>query len=101
MLWTGSRGAEGEVDGGMSRRAFLASGTAFLAAPLAAEAQKGRTYRVGVLVVGYPEELRQALRALGYVEGRNLAFEVRETDRRHLSGGRCSARNAHPRRSQS
>jgi len=65
----------------MDRRAFvsvLAGG--LLAAPLAAEAQQGKVYKVGMLT---PDDrlgvqvLRQALRDLGYTEGRNLAFEPR------------------------
>ena len=70
----------------ISRRRFI-TGSVIALTPLDAtasaqeyKAQQGRTYRVGVLVVGYPEELRQALRTLGYVVGQNLAFEVRETE---------------------
>jgi putative ABC transport system substrate-binding protein len=58
---------------------------ALLVAPLGAEAQSaGKVYRVGVLAYGAPDMVqdrfamfREALRQLGYVEGRNLAFEVR------------------------
>ena len=50
----------------MSRPGFLASGVAFFAAPLAAEAQEGKTFRL-------------ALRDLGYVEGRMRADQVIET----------------------
>ena len=46
------------------------------------EAQSTKVSRVGVLTVGYPEQLRQSLRELGYVEGRNLLFDVRETEGR-------------------
>jgi putative tryptophan/tyrosine transport system substrate-binding protein len=68
----------------MSRRAFLASGAAFLAAPLAADAQQaGKVYRIGYLrYYGCAEpaqftELRQGLRELGYAEGHNLIIECR------------------------
>jgi putative ABC transport system substrate-binding protein len=58
---------------------------ALLAAPLAAEAQPaGKGFRVGVLIHGVPRDwsdsvaaLRERLRELGYVEGANVAFEMR------------------------
>ena len=63
------------------RRTFLAgTGAIILAAPLAAEGQQSHVPRVGVL---YPEShrcvsaFRQGLIDLGYVEGRNVAFEYR------------------------
>jgi putative ABC transport system substrate-binding protein len=70
------------------RRAFLATLTAgLLAAPLAAKAQQvGKMPRVGYLNPGSSsdpvrqrrlEALRQGLRELGYVEGQNLALELR------------------------
>jgi putative ABC transport system substrate-binding protein len=63
---------------------------AILAAPLAAEAQPaGKVYRVGVLSYLAPDVLqanlatfREALRQQGYVEGRNVALEVRTSDGR-------------------
>ena len=56
-----------------------------LLAPLAADAQPStNVHRIGLLVVGSPlaaranvEAFRQGLRALGYVEGQNLAIEYR------------------------
>ena len=72
----------------MNRRdtviAFLALG----AAPLAALAQPaGKVYRVGFLAGGgsppdgaLPAPLRQALRDLGYVEGKNIAYTGRWAD---------------------
>src|SRR5215510_5076735 len=56
-----------------------------LAAPLAAEAQQpaAKVWRIGVLTALYPSHadparaLREGLRALGYVEGENIAFEWR------------------------
>jgi putative ABC transport system substrate-binding protein len=62
------------------RRFLLTSLAGTIVAPLAAGAQRAGTNRVGVLAVGYPEELREALSNLGYVEGRNLALEVRDTE---------------------
>jgi putative tryptophan/tyrosine transport system substrate-binding protein len=77
----------------LSRRRFLGLMNAgLLTAPLAAEAQpSAKIWRVGVLRLGRAETtetLRQALRDLGYVEGRNLVIEDRTTDGRldRLSG---------------
>ena len=54
------------------------------AAPRQAEAQTGRTVRIGYLSAGTVETrnprlvaFRQRLRELGYVEGQNVAFEIR------------------------
>jgi putative ABC transport system substrate-binding protein len=68
----------------VNRRTFLAGAVALLAAPLAAEAQQTtRIARIGWLG-GSPargthlrEAFLQALRDLGYVEGRNLVMEYR------------------------
>jgi putative ABC transport system substrate-binding protein len=57
----------------------------YLFAPLASEAQQvGKTYRIGVLIPGTPAAaaplvavFRQGLRELGYVEGNNIAIELR------------------------
>jgi putative ABC transport system substrate-binding protein len=60
---------------------FLAAGTQ----NVHAQAQ-GRNYRVGVLIFSTPTTdpnvpvLREALRAAGYVEGRNLTIELRYAD---------------------
>jgi len=71
----------------MERRRFIeviAGG--LLAAPLAAEAQPGKVFRVGILTTGSPTDpssvhllgaFFQRLRELGYVEGQNLAVERR------------------------
>ncbi len=70
----------------IDRRTFLAgTGAVLLAAPLAAEAQQaGKVWRIGYL--GYSAEsvesknlkvLRQRLRELGYVDGKNIALELR------------------------
>jgi putative ABC transport system substrate-binding protein len=65
----------------MKRRTFLAmvSGS-LLAAPLAAAAQQVKINRIGVLTAGPIEPFRQSLRELGYVEGQNVALEVRQTE---------------------
>jgi ABC-type uncharacterized transport system substrate-binding protein len=74
------------------RREFIrALAGGLLVAPLAGEAQQGKVYKVGMLV---PDErlgvqgLRQALRDLGYTEGRNLAIEARNHEG---DAGRLSA----------
>lgn len=78
----------------ISRRRFLrAASAAVFAAPLAAEAQQtGKMYRIGVLYPGADNSIfrdnfkgfREALSAVGYVDGRNLAFEMRFGDGRVL-----------------
>jgi putative ABC transport system substrate-binding protein len=68
----------------LDRRAFIA-GIGLLAAPLAAEAQRaGKVYRVGWLAT-FPEPrptFRDAMRELGYIEGKSFAFEVRRSEGR-------------------
>jgi putative ABC transport system substrate-binding protein len=65
-----------EIFGGL-----LALGAA--CAPLVALAQRqGKTWRVGILQPGVPPEplvdaLREGMRDLGYVEGRDVTFEIR------------------------
>jgi putative tryptophan/tyrosine transport system substrate-binding protein len=70
----------------MNRRTFLGALTfGAVAAPLVAVAQQaGKVYRVGVLVPGSSSAaaplvgvFTQGLRELGYVEGKNLALELR------------------------
>jgi putative ABC transport system substrate-binding protein len=75
------------------RRLATVFALAIVAAPLAAAAQPpGKIYRVGEVSYLSPDVLepnlatfREALRQQGYVEGRNIAFEVR------ASGGRLDA----------
>ena len=75
----------------MDRRAFLA-GFAILVAPRAASAQsKGKVYRLGFLAVEpHPnlDAFKDALRGLGWIEGRNIVIEIRnaEGDPRRLPG---------------
>jgi putative tryptophan/tyrosine transport system substrate-binding protein len=68
----------------VNRRTFVTGLGAVLAAPLTAEAQQaGKVWRVGVLLSRYgvkdgpPQGLRQGLKELGYVEGRNVTMEWR------------------------
>ena len=56
-------------------------------ASLAADAQPGKVWRIGYLVPSGPDShplvaLRQRLRELGYVEGQNVAFEIRGAEGR-------------------
>ena len=75
----------------MNRRTFVGSLVGgLLAAPLAGEAQQaGKVYRIGFIVTATPNEtghlikaLSEGLRELGYVEGRNVVFELRFAERR-------------------
>ena len=68
----------------MERRTFIAMlAGGVLAAPLAAEAQPGKVYRIGVLSPGSPapnaarQALLQRLHEIGWIAGQNLAFELR------------------------
>ena len=72
--------------GRVGRRQFLIATGVLFAAPLAAEAQQaGKVPRIGYLSSHSPEVFnfdvfRQALRELGWVEGRNLAIDFRSAD---------------------
>ena len=79
----------------MDRRAFVAGVAALLAMPLAADAQVGRTYRIGYLTPG-PQScpatdpsvaFRQGLADAGYIEGRDVIV-----DRRCFPTGQVAAR---------
>jgi ABC transporter substrate binding protein len=65
----------------IDRRTFLAgTGVVLLAAPLSAEAQQaGAPYRIGYLSSSATifEPFRNAMRELGYIEGRNLVIGAR------------------------
>jgi putative ABC transport system substrate-binding protein len=64
----------------------LALSVSTVLAPLAAEAQSGKVFRIGIAgpAPGNPllVVFRQGLRELGYVEGQNVALEVRSMDGR-------------------
>ncbi len=70
--------------------AFLAATLAILASTIPAEAQQaGKVYRIGFLTNGSAEffkprlaALREGLRDLGYVEGRNIVIEARYAEGR-------------------
>lgn len=65
------------------RRQFLLAAGALLVAPIVARAQRAtKPYRIGVLTVGPEDVLQQSLRDLGYVEGRDVVFEIRDTEGR-------------------
>ena len=73
----------------MRRREFIKLTAGSVAAwPLAVRAQVSKVPRVGVLLVSGPEPMgpfREALRDLGYVEGKNILIELRSA-RGQLSG---------------
>ena len=54
--------------------------------PIAVLAQPSKVARIGVLYIGladaesFKKELRDGLRELGYVEGQNIAFELRPAE---------------------
>ena len=79
----------------IDRRAFIAGAIALSTPPLAAEAQQaGKVYRVGLVFTTAPvsqmigpdpahplvRAFLDQLRALGYVQGRNLVFEPRSAE---------------------
>ncbi len=69
----------------MNRRSFLGTlGTCLLAAPLVGEAQQaGRVWRVGILATANPRVYDASideLSRLGYIDGRNLAVELRSAE---------------------
>jgi putative ABC transport system substrate-binding protein len=68
----------------MTRRAFVAGSVAFVATPLMVEAQQARMVpRIGVLTLSVAfsmpafQAFREGLRDQGYVEGQNIALELR------------------------
>jgi len=73
----------------ISRRAFVASLTGgLLATPLAAEAQQqGKVYRVGWIIgssiaasAHLVDAFKQGMRESGWVEGKNIEYEIRAAD---------------------
>jgi putative tryptophan/tyrosine transport system substrate-binding protein len=68
------------------RRQFLGAAAALLVAPFGAKAQKAqkatKPYRIGAFVAATDEKLQQSLRSLGYVEGRDIVFEIRDAEGR-------------------
>jgi putative ABC transport system substrate-binding protein len=73
------------MNGTIRRREFIALVGA-AAWPLAAQAQQAKVPRIGVLYIGladtesFKKEVREGLRELGYVEGKNIAFEFRSAE---------------------
>jgi putative ABC transport system substrate-binding protein len=70
----------------MDRRSFIAGAiVGVLSAPLAVQAQPGKTARIGYLSLRsgpsfLDEAFRQGLRDLGYAEGQNIVIEYRWSD---------------------
>ena len=66
----------------MRRREFIELfGGALMAWPLPAQAQRGKIIRIGI-IDNAPiwDNFRKGLRAVGYIEGQNFAYEYRATD---------------------
>lgn len=62
------------------RRLLLIVAAVLVVAPIAARAQRAtKPYRIGLLTVEYTEPIQQGLRELGYVESRDVIYEVRTT----------------------
>ena len=72
----------------MKRRDFITLLGGAAAWPLAARAQQSKVARTGALYIGladaesFKKELVEGLRQLGYVEGKDIAFEFRSADGR-------------------
>src|SRR5258706_3346854 len=67
----------------VDRRQFMLAAAALLVAPLVAQAQRAtKPYRIGILQTEESQRalLQQSLRELGYVEGRDVVFEIRNTE---------------------
>src|SRR3974390_3474105 len=70
----------------MQRRSFIVLLVGAAVWPLSARAQQAvKPHRIGILSPdlpppGFLEAFRQGLRELGYVEGQNIAFEVRNAE---------------------
>src|SRR5215470_9683067 len=71
----------------MRRRDFMTQVAGLAGAwPLVAHAQASKVARIGALYIGladtesFKKELREELRALGYVEGQNIQFEFRSAE---------------------
>src|SRR6516162_10845204 len=70
----------------LKRREFITLIGSAAAWPLTVRAQPSKVARIGVLYIGladsesFKKELREGLRELGYVEGKNIAFEFRSAE---------------------
>ena len=64
------------------RRILLLTGAALLAPTLARAQTRSKPYRIGILAAGSPKKLQQELADLGYVEGRDVVFEIADAEGR-------------------
>ena len=70
----------------MRRREFITLIGGAAAWPLAARAQQSKMARIGALYIGiadaesFKTNLREGLRELGYIEGKNIVFEFRSAE---------------------
>lgn len=63
------------------RRVLLAAGV-MLIASIARAQRATKPYRIGLLAAGSPKTFQQDLISLGYVEGRDIVFEIRDAEGR-------------------
>jgi putative tryptophan/tyrosine transport system substrate-binding protein len=84
-----ARRAAGRLRDDMKRRDFLGLlAGATMTWPLAARAQQAKVHVIGILVLGNPDPadfmavFREELATLGYVDGRNCRYEVRNAEGR-------------------
>ena len=62
------------------RRRLLVTAAALLAVPVAPWAQRAtKPHRIGLLTIESAHPIQQGLRQLGYVEGRDVVYEIRTT----------------------
>lgn len=74
----------------MRRRDFIKASTLLAASwPLRARAQQAQMVRIGALILGnadaeaFGKEMREGLLKAGYIEGRNVQFDIRSAQGRH------------------
>ena len=64
------------------RRRLLRLGSGALLVAPRVRAQIAKPYRIGLLQTGVSQTIQQTMRELGYVEGRDVVYEVRHTEGR-------------------
>jgi putative ABC transport system substrate-binding protein len=87
----------------LGRREFITALGSAAAWPLAARAQQGeRVHRIGMLIMGGvltqtgPQAFREGMAKLGWIEGRNLQIDLRNSDGPHLAADADALVNLRP-----